>query len=393
MSMILTWLLSRRVRQVVEVCRHVTKLVNAQRDLMSPAGVAEVQAAIGAVRVQLRDGKRGKEVDDALTALEKAANKHLKPYPHPSLRENIEVVLVAIAIALAVRTFFLQPFKIPTGSMQPTLFGITHEDFRNQPEVKFPGRVGRFFDYWVRGVSYYHVVARAGGRLRDIEPPQTIFPFVKRQRFWVGNEPYTVWFPPEDLARNTGLTPGRWFEPGDDIIKARVVTGDHLFVDRLTYNFRRPQRGEIVVFETAGIPPLERAMAGIPPDQFYIKRLVGLGGEVLSIGDDRHVRINGEPLTASTPRFENIYTFNGPARDSVYSGHKNGTHKFPDAQANYAIRPGHYMVMGDNTVNSLDSRTWGDFPQKYVIGKAWFVYWPILGRTAGASSRFGWGFR
>lgn len=41
--------------------------------------------------------------------------------------------------------------------------------------------------------------------------------------------------------------------------------------------------------------------------------------------------------------------------------------------------------MGDNTLNSLDSRTWGPFPSQYVIGKAFFVYWPI-------TDRFGWGY-
>jgi len=393
MSTILAWFISKRVRQVIEICRHVEKLVNAQRDLMSSEAAGEIRESVGKIRVLLRDGKRGKEIDDALNALEKVSNKHLRPFPHASLRENIEVILVAITVALAVRTFFLQPFKIPTGSMQPTLYGITHEDYRNNPSVTFPGRLQRLADYWLRGVSYIHIVARDDGRLREIEAPKTFFPFVKRQQIWVGDEAYPVWFPPEDLARNTGLTGGHYYKRGEDIIKARIVTGDHLFVDRLSYNFRRPKRGEIVVFETAGIPAEERAPARIPPDQFYIKRLVGLGGETLSIGDDQHVRVDGTPLSASTPRFENVYTFSGEARDSTYSGHLNGTHKFPTSDSTYKIPPKHYMVMGDNTVNSLDSRTWGDFPQEYVIGKAYFVYWPILGRDSGSMGRFGWGFR
>src|SRR5437879_11112883 len=57
--------------------------------------------------------------------VEKVANKWLKPYPNAAWRENIEVLLVALAVAMGIRTFFLQPFKIPTGSMQPTLFGVT----------------------------------------------------------------------------------------------------------------------------------------------------------------------------------------------------------------------------------------------------------------------------
>ena len=304
------------------------------------------------------------------------------------------MILVAITIALAVRTFFLQPFKIPTGSMQPTLYGITHEDLRLTPEVEIPGRLQRFADYWLRGVSYVHLVAQNAGELR-IDRPKTFFPFVKRQIVWVGTTPYPVWFPPEDFERNTGIGGNRWVERGEDIVKSRIVTGDHLFVDRLSYNFRRPHRGEIVVFETAGIPASERNSVSprIPADQFYIKRLVGLGGERLSIDAERHIRVNDTALTASTPRFENIYTFDGPVRDSVYSGHAGRMGKFATTNSQVAIRPNHYMVMGDNTYSSLDSRMWGDFPREYLIGKAYFVYWPILGRKSGEDSRFGWGFR
>ncbi len=83
-----------------------------------------------------------------MAKVEDAANKWLKPYPNAAWRENVEVLLVALAVAMAIRTFFLQPFKIPTGSMQPTLFGVTSEpDFtkiefwRNRtgrPKIRWP---------------------------------------------------------------------------------------------------------------------------------------------------------------------------------------------------------------------------------------------------------------
>jgi signal peptidase I len=178
---------------------------------------------------------------------------------------------------------------------------------------------------------------------------------------------------------------------GDDIIKLQVKAGDHLFVDRLAYNFRAPERGEIIVFETKGIPEENRLDFGIPGDQFYIKRLVGLGNELVQIGSDRHLVIDGKRLDSSTPHFGRIYSFDPtkPGRDSEFSGHYKGpglSRYFSNHPDGVKIPPKSFMAMGDNTMNSLDSRSWGPFPSQYVIGRSFFVYWPI-------TDRFGWGYR
>jgi signal peptidase I len=166
------------------------------------------------------------------------------------------------------------------------------------------------------------------------------------------------------------------------IISVKVTSGDRLFVDRFTYNFRRPQRGEIIIFETNGIDKIQQGT-------HYIKRLIGLSGETLRIGDDRHVVADNVRLDASTPHFENVYGIDpeGKPAEDRYSGHVNNIGKiFTDGKSEFRVRPGHYFVMGDNTMNSLDSRFWGDFAQEKVVGKCFFVFWPI-------SSRFGWGVR
>jgi signal peptidase I len=169
------------------------------------------------------------------------------------------------------------------------------------------------------------------------------------------------------------------------LLRLRDSAGDHLFVDRLTYNFRPPKRGEIIVFETRGI-------RGLPQDQFYIKRLVALGRETIRLGDDRHLVVDGKRLDATTPHFEKVYGSDAPPAESSYSGHVNGTvarslNKHPDlaynfrtAQAEFKVGDRHYMVMGDNTLNSLDSRNWGDFPETNVVGKYCFVWWPFTSR-------------
>ena len=162
-------------------------------------------------------------------------------------------------------------------------------------------------------------------------------------------------------------------------MKLCARAGDHLFVDRLTFNFRKPERGEIAVFETKGIqhPRMEQ-------DQFYIKRLVALPGDRVQIGNDRHLRINGQRLDAGTPHFENVYATTQVSTDpdNLYQGHLPMV-LFSDGNE-FKVRSNHFLVMGDNTGNSLDSRFFGDVDMDYIIGKEFFVYWPL-------TKRFGWG--
>ena len=410
----LNWFLSRTVRQATHMRKHVWKILSAQRDLLSPQAVSAVTAAMQDTQ-RICDGPLDKKaVENQMTTLENVANKWLKPYPNAALRENIEVLLVAIAVAMGIRTFIAQPFKIPTGSMQPTLYGVTSTpDFRYGQNFSDESQSGMGFEvppawkafllYWFTGVGYDHKVAEVDGKMRLVEDvPQKFLLFNLKQTFYVGDKPYTVWFPPDNLLRRAGLLDGagqpttRNFKRGDTLIKLKSYSGDHLFVDRLTYNFRRPQRGEIIVFETRDIPGMQLAQQG----QFYIKRLLALGGDKVRIGDDRHVYIDGKRLDSSTPHFERIYSFDPaqPPAESRYSGHVNGqllgftARYFPDQNTVYEVPANNYMVMGDNTINSYDSRGWGPFPRENVIGRSFFVYWPF-GAQDDRLCRFGWGNR
>ncbi len=438
--MILRWFLSQEVRNAAAMCKHVRRVLAAQRDLLTPPAIENVQHALADLTAALNAGVKGVDLKLEMGRLEESANKWLKPYPNAGIRENVEVLLVALAVAMAIRTFFLQPFKIPTGSMQPTLFGVTSvPDFtkvnfwktdRNavmgeiEQQVKlrnalaFPTGLERIKE-WFEGISYVHVVAQADGKIDQISPMRKFLIFNLKQSIWIGGVEHVIWFPPDfgeaPLDKRAGffLDPEHIYHRGDEVIKMKVSAGDHLFVDRVSYNFRKPTRGEILVFETRGINnPDAFGQNQMPQDEFYIKRMVVLPGERVSIGDDRHAVINGQRLDASTPHFENVYGFDPktPPRESQYSGHVNGTVAqefnlypnlaplFPDAQTVFTnlLREmtsdgtsdgkaiDSYMVFGDNTCNSSDSRTWGPFPARNVIGKSFFVYWPI-------TSRFGWG--
>ena len=419
--MTLNWFLSRTVRHALAMAKHVQKILNHQRDILPPPAVEGVQAAIRDLKQAATSGADNETLGKHMDTLEKAASKWLKPYPNAGWRENVEVLLVALTVAMGIRTFILQPFKIPTGSMQPTLYGVTSvpdftsrwwEEVRGQsnpPPIEIPARWERIRS-WFAGTSYLHIQAKADGELENVDPTIEFLGFQIRQpvkllifniveTLRIGGKTYWIWFPPDyggsTLALRAGLRPGTFYKKGDDVVRMKIISGDHLFVDRVSYNFRRPTRGEIIVFETRGIH-------GLQQDQFYIKRMVALGDENVQVGDDRHLRINGTRLDAGTPHFQNVYSFNpkDPPRESQYSGHVNDkvvresypnfpgelAPLFPDGTSTYTVQPDHYMVMGDNTMNSLDSRTWGDFPASNVIGQSFFVYWPI-------SDRFGWGYK
>ncbi len=400
----LKWFASRSVRHADDMCKHVSKILAAQRDILSWEAVQKVEAALKEINDAIEAGANDEVIKSKVSSLEGAANLWLKPYPNAGIRENVEVLLVALAVAMGIRTFFAQPFKIPTGSMQPTLFGVTSENLRGQqPPVKPPGFLERLYDGCIKGEFYHYQVAEEDGELVNIGPAEHFLKFINKasitMRYPSGDKTYTFRMTPDDhFESRAGIEIGQTFHKGEEIVNFKEIAGDHLFVDRVSYNFRRPKRGEIIVFETRGIG---NGYAHLPPDQFYIKRMVALGGDNVQIGNDRHLIMNGTRLDKTTPHFENVYSFDPKemAKDSHYSGHLNqlianqsGLSQyniaplFPDQNTVYQVPPGHYMVMGDNTANSFDSRAWGDFSRTNVIGKYFFVYWPF-------TQRFGWSLK
>ena len=430
---------SKAIREATAMRKHIQRLLNAQRDILTAQALAAVQVKIDELNIAIAEGANDGNIRIKTEELQFAAEKWIKPYPHAVWRENIEVLLVAIAVAMGIRTFFLQPFKIPTGSMQPTLYGITStpdytlgasavenarqsgfylsdqqkmqinafadQQVKLQNSILIPTGWKRLKE-WVKGYSYVHFVAPEDGTVDKVAPPWPGTFFSLSQRIEFNGKWYTLLFPPDcgeaplDFRSGIEMNPERVYKKGDDVIKLCVHSGDHLFVDRLTYNFRPPKRGEIVVFSTREIPEDERDAYRIPPDEFYIKRLVGLGGETISLKQDYelldtpqgpeepvgHLVINGKPLPTSAQHFENVYSYYGAKLGTnamvyhadYYYGHWMTQKLMPGEDVE--IPNGHVFMMGDNTMNSLDSRYWGDIPASSIIGKSFFVYWPFTRR-------------
>jgi signal peptidase I len=155
---------------------------------------------------------------------------------------------------------------------------------------------------------------------------------------------------------------------GDKIIVIKFMDGFRIpFVNRKILAMAEPDRGDVIVFKTKGIDSLNQ-------DKDFIKRLVGLGGEKLQIVPDNsnwnpeedkvtegkgHIYVDGKRL--ESPQF---------VADRAY--YPNGKY----GSGEIRVPEDHYYMLGDNSINSRDSRYWGFVPRENVIGKAVAIYWP-----------------
>src|ERR1043166_4537566 len=205
--LILRWFISRTVRHATAMRKHVHRILCAQRDVLSPQAVGAVASALTDLQQMLHSNSTKDALRSQMEDLEKVANKWLKPYPNAAWRENVEVLLVALAVAMGIRTFFLQPFKIPTGSMQPTLFGVTSvPDFSpgRDPATQaaaaanlvIPGAWQRVCE-WFAGVSYLQLRAKVDGRLERVNPPVKFLIFNILQTLDIGGSTHWLLFPPD----------------------------------------------------------------------------------------------------------------------------------------------------------------------------------------------------
>jgi signal peptidase I len=123
-----------------------------------------------------------------------------------------------------------------------------------------------------------------------------------------------------------------------------LTNHERIFINKFVYRFEPIQRGDVIVFWY----PLDTSKS-------YIKRVVGLPGEWVTV-DEGRVLINGRLL-----------------KEPYLAADRYDRQSYPPTY----VAAGHYYVLGDHRESSNDSRVWGTVDQKFIYGKAVFVYWPF----------------
>ncbi len=119
--------------------------------------------------------------------------------------------------------------------------------------------------------------------------------------------------------------------------------GDRIIVNKLVYDFKDPQRGDIIVFHY----PLD-------PSNDFVKRIVGISGDIIEVHDG-HLYRNNEELS----------------EEYIAESYINGSY------GPVQVPEGYYFCMGDNRNNSDDSRSWGFLAEDLIIGRTDVIYWPL----------------
>lgn len=340
--------------KIKDYSKQLKHLYNMNRDVYNEELNTLLQEEMQACKDILKE--KDKEVlANFLKESQKKFKEKIPSRKYEGLAENLDVLLVAFSLAFAVRALFLQPFKIPTSSMQPTLHGVNiyndnEEDPRafvdsdnkltyvgylqqelNRPVAGKDGKLRNFLNALYYGQTYGDVNSPSTGpaKINNAGKNEMItnklgVPFLQSySKIYINGNPVYIPVPFHKLKRETeqNSNPDYPFKghysQGEKVFKGICEDGDHLFVNRVVYNFRNPDRGDIAVFMTHDITYNDGPLNG----QFYIKRLIGLPGDTLRIKRDYHTYlvIDGKEVPLSEkhhPSFKKIFSMNGG-----YHGH------------------------------------------------------------------------
>lgn len=145
-------------------------------------------------------------------------------------------------------------------------------------------------------------------------------------------------------------------------MEPNLLNGDYLIIDEISYRFNQPERGDIVVFRFPD-----------DPKQFFIKRIIALPGETVELAKDKIIIRSAERPSGFV--LEESYLEEG---------------QLTVGTLRMRLDDNEYFVMGDNRIQSSDSRRWGAVNESFIIGKAILRAWPFgeFGTLEAAHYRF-----
>ena len=408
-------------KQTSDWFRMAEKIHDFRRDLLS----AEVREKLANLMAELKalSKDRSASIETHQAAAERA-DTLLRScggsfYPRAIVPEYIEMFLVVAILAIGFRSFFLQPFEIPTNSMYPTYNGLTSTLVDESQGA--PNPAIRVVQQVVTGTSRFVSTAPIDGelflpvgiinpmpdsslpgklptlhfRLFDRGVARPYLPVMRGMNDtyfqFVGNEAVELKLPADfdydrlirqwlvSHTKNPRLTTipykgknlyaigtGIHFKAGQPMVAFEIHKGDMLFVDRFSYHWIAPKVGDPFVFRTDHIERMSEAER----HKYYIKRLVGQGGDTLEIQPPVLLR-NGAPITGADAFAKNA------AQDGEYEGYIRFPHVPFSGETPIKVPADHFFAMGDNSDQSSDSRVWGFVPKTDVIGRAIFIFYPF----------------
>ena len=355
----MNWFIRRRIRRTARhLIREARHLRNMREDAAAPEDLAALARAVEGLRAASDEGALEKAAADYYAAALRVSPRR----PMARLREYVEIILVAGAVALACRAYFVLPFRIPTSSMSPTLAGIHFE----------PCAGHGLFDRPLLNLAKRIVF---GAIYREIRAPDSGVADCRR----MDNGALFLVLNGKIIRQIDGDVTLR-FSPGDSVVRGQLLAtaqeyaGDHIFVNRMAWNFRKPRRGEITVFKTHGLDHPD-----VRKNEHYVKRLVGLPGETVAIRPP-DLLINGARVSEpeSIVRIEDR---RAPYPWGYMLPGRGAARMFLDgADRPRTLATNEYFLCGDNQPNSADSRYWGPVREQYLVGPVFMIHWPFSRR-------------
>ena len=431
-------------KQAKEWLQLAHKVDHFRRDVLSESDLAELRTATTELKALHKASASDiKAIGAAIEKLEAVLRRTAGDlYPRSQLTEYVDMIVVAAILVIGLRTFFLQPFKIPTNSMYPTYNGMTAEVYFGEAYPALPERIFRIVQL---GAGHKTFKGEAGDELiLPLVPSQSLGggQFSQRARILYDNqEAYDnsiirgydlaeLPFKPSAPRMRFFVLPGPasyyQFIVGDKVQTVKVpfdfamndvvkkileVAGEDARIERNRFGFpavlrtgiRIPEGGDTALsFDIksgdmlfvdrftyhfrapkVGEPFVFdttdiRTMSAGERGKYYIKRIGGQPGDTLQIQGGNGVR-GGQLYRNGELATGNVGFERNNALVGEYEGYGSGGGTY-NLRQSITLDEGEYWALGDNSDNSGDSRSWGHVPEASIVGRAFVIYYPFSHR-------------